>query len=158
MAPITPTRSRPKPTHHQERLDCNLRPRQIEVALALGARELAAYIEANVAAVREVDELIGGAEAALANHLIMGPLILARAGLSGDEARGAVLRELKRTALATQGPLLEQLADPGRMVIPVGDQYVQQLQLITKSEGKIEIQIIEQVRFVNLIGDHGWAS
>lgn len=49
---------------------------------ALSDAELAAYIEANVAAVREVDELIGGAEAALANHLIMGPLILARAGLS----------------------------------------------------------------------------
>ena len=54
-------------------------------------------------------------------------------------------------------PLLEQLADPGRMIIPVGDQHVQELQLIEKNEGKIDIHIIEQVRFVNLIGAHGWA-
>ncbi len=55
-------------------------------------------------------------------------------------------------------PLLEQLADPGRMIIPVGDQFVQELQLIEKREGEVNIQVIEQVRFVNLIGDHGWAG
>lgn len=54
-------------------------------------------------------------------------------------------------------PLLEQLADPGRMVIPVGDQYVQELQLAEKNEGEISIRVIEQVRFVNLIGKHGWS-
>jgi glycosyltransferase involved in cell wall biosynthesis len=41
--------------------------------------ELEHYIDANVAAVREVAG--GGVDAALANHLVMGPLILARAGL-----------------------------------------------------------------------------
>ena len=40
--------------------------------------ELEHYIDANVAAVREVAR--GGVDAALANHLVMGPLILARAG------------------------------------------------------------------------------
>lgn len=48
---------------------------------ALSDAELEAYVAANVAAVRDVVELAGGVEAALANHLIMGPLILARAGL-----------------------------------------------------------------------------
>jgi glycosyltransferase involved in cell wall biosynthesis len=47
----------------------------------LSDAELDRYLDANVAAVREVDALIGGADAALANHLIMGPLICARAGL-----------------------------------------------------------------------------
>jgi len=55
-------------------------------------------------------------------------------------------------------PLLEQLADPGRMVIPVGGQEVQELQLVTKRDGEITVETIEQVRFVNLIGDHGWAD
>jgi glycosyltransferase involved in cell wall biosynthesis len=41
--------------------------------------ELDRYIEANVAAVREVGEAAGGFDAALANHLVMGPTILARA-------------------------------------------------------------------------------
>jgi glycosyltransferase involved in cell wall biosynthesis len=41
--------------------------------------ELARYIEANVAAVREAAEQAGGIDLALANHLVMGPAILARA-------------------------------------------------------------------------------
>jgi glycosyltransferase involved in cell wall biosynthesis len=43
--------------------------------------ELDRYLEANVAAVREVVASYGEPDAALANHLIMGPVILARAGL-----------------------------------------------------------------------------
>jgi glycosyltransferase involved in cell wall biosynthesis len=43
--------------------------------------ELDAYLGANVAAVREVLASLGGVDAALANHLVMGPVILARAGL-----------------------------------------------------------------------------
>jgi glycosyltransferase involved in cell wall biosynthesis len=43
--------------------------------------ELDRYLEANVGAVRDVIEVWGEPDAALANHLIMGPAILARAGL-----------------------------------------------------------------------------
>jgi glycosyltransferase involved in cell wall biosynthesis len=43
--------------------------------------ELARYMDANVAAVRDVARAAGGVDAALANHLVMGPAILARAGL-----------------------------------------------------------------------------
>ncbi len=53
-------------------------------------------------------------------------------------------------------PLVEQLAVGGRMVIPVGNQERQDLQLVKKEEDGISIQNIEQVRFVNLIGTHGW--
>ncbi len=41
--------------------------------------ELERYIDANVAAVQEAAEAAGGIDAALANHLVMGPAILARA-------------------------------------------------------------------------------
>ncbi len=53
-------------------------------------------------------------------------------------------------------PLVEQLADPGRMIIPVGNRDIQELQLLEKKDGEISIKTIEQVRFVNLIGSHGW--
>jgi glycosyltransferase involved in cell wall biosynthesis len=43
--------------------------------------ELEAYLEANVAAVRDVVESVGETDAAAASHLVMGPVILARAGL-----------------------------------------------------------------------------
>jgi len=55
-------------------------------------------------------------------------------------------------------PLLDQLADPGRLVIPVGDRGMQNLQLITKNKGAITEKTIEYVRFVNLIGTHGWRT
>ncbi len=55
-------------------------------------------------------------------------------------------------------PLVDQLSDPGRLVIPVGDQQVQELQLVTKEDGEISTRTIEQVRFVNLIGTHGWQN
>src|ERR687898_3597655 len=47
----------------------------------LSDAELDRYLDANVAAVREVVDAHGEPDAALANHLITGPAILARAGL-----------------------------------------------------------------------------
>ena len=53
-------------------------------------------------------------------------------------------------------PLLEQLSDPGIMVVPVGDEYSQVLTKIIKRDGKLFTETLEGVRFVKLIGDHGW--
>lgn len=55
-------------------------------------------------------------------------------------------------------PLLAQLGDPGRMVMPVGGQTVQDLKLVEKHEGKVTVTSMEQVRFVDLIGAHGWQN
>src|SRR5215207_2902483 len=62
--------------------------------------ELYAYLDANVAAVRDVVASLGGVDAALANHLVMGPVILARAGL--------------RFALKIHGSALEYTVKPHR--------------------------------------------
>jgi glycosyltransferase involved in cell wall biosynthesis len=48
----------------------------------LSEAELDRYVDANVAAVREVAAAAGGIDAALANHLVMGPAILARAAVA----------------------------------------------------------------------------
>jgi glycosyltransferase involved in cell wall biosynthesis len=53
----------------------------------LSEAELDRYLEANVAAVREVDEEVGGIDLALANHLVMGPTILARADVAPFAAK-----------------------------------------------------------------------
>ncbi|MBM9605048.1 protein-L-isoaspartate(D-aspartate) O-methyltransferase [Desulfopila inferna] len=55
-------------------------------------------------------------------------------------------------------PLVDQLADSGRMVIPVGNQEVQELQLLTKNEDGIKIERRDKVRFVDLIGKYGWSD
>jgi glycosyltransferase involved in cell wall biosynthesis len=49
--------------------------------------ELDRYIDSNVAAVREVAAQVGGIDAALANHLVMGPAILARADIAPFAAK-----------------------------------------------------------------------
>ena len=48
----------------------------------LSEAELDRYLEDNVTAVREVAAAAGGIDLALANHLVMGPAILARAGIA----------------------------------------------------------------------------
>ena len=54
-------------------------------------------------------------------------------------------------------PLREQLAIGGRLVMPVGDGGEQQLvRLIRKDEEEFDLTVLEAVRFVPLIGAHGW--
>jgi glycosyltransferase involved in cell wall biosynthesis len=53
----------------------------------LSDEELDRYLDANVGAVREVADAGGGFDAALAGHLIMGPAILARAGIGSFAAK-----------------------------------------------------------------------
>lgn len=53
--------------------------------------------------------------------------------------------------------LLEQLAIGGRLIIPVGDSFTQNLLRMTKvSETEVQEEILEFVRFVPLIGEDGW--
>ena len=56
-------------------------------------------------------------------------------------------------------PLLEQLAVGGRLIMPVGDEYAQDLVLYIK-EGKdrYKEENYGGCRFVKLIGEHGWKS
>ena len=53
----------------------------------LSEEELDRYLDANVAAVRAVAERAGGIDVALANHLVMGPAILARADIAPFAAK-----------------------------------------------------------------------
>ncbi len=54
-------------------------------------------------------------------------------------------------------PLIDQLAPGGRMVIPVGDQHIQELVQVTKGEdGHIREVNLGGCRFVKLVGEHAW--
>jgi len=50
-------------------------------------------------------------------------------------------------------PLLDQLREGGRMIVPVGGAEQQQLQLIRKENGQPQISLREPCRFVPLIAD-----
>lgn len=62
------------------------------------------------------------------------------------------------TAAAPEVPadLLAQLATGGRMVIPVGSRYTQDLYKITRGKKKNKIQNLGGCRFVALIGKGAW--
>lgn len=53
-------------------------------------------------------------------------------------------------------PLVEQLAEGGKLIIPIGDQHLQDLQLVEKIDDEIKINHLEKVRFVDLVGEYGW--
>ena len=53
-------------------------------------------------------------------------------------------------------PLLEQLAENGRLVAPVGGREVQELVVLSNHNGVISQELHGGVRFVPLIGEHGW--
>jgi protein-L-isoaspartate(D-aspartate) O-methyltransferase len=52
--------------------------------------------------------------------------------------------------------ILTQLAIGGRLVIPVGSRYVQELYKITKHRKKNTVQNLGGCRFVSLIGEDAW--
>jgi protein-L-isoaspartate(D-aspartate) O-methyltransferase len=53
-------------------------------------------------------------------------------------------------------PLLDQLAEGGRLVIPVGGRMGQDLIKATKRKGKLVKESLGPVQFVSLVGAHGW--
>jgi protein-L-isoaspartate(D-aspartate) O-methyltransferase len=55
-------------------------------------------------------------------------------------------------------PLLEQLAEAGRLVIPVGSVEGQNLLRIAKRAGRITQQVLFACRFVPLRGRYGWQT
>jgi len=61
-------------------------------------------------------------------------------------------------AAAAPKPLLEQLAEGGRLVLPVGGSQGQVLQLWTRESGRLEFQDMLPVSFVPLRGEFGWSE
>jgi protein-L-isoaspartate(D-aspartate) O-methyltransferase len=53
-------------------------------------------------------------------------------------------------------PLLDQLADGGRLVIPVGNRSSQELIKVTNKKGNYIKKNLGGCRFVDLLGIHGW--
>jgi protein-L-isoaspartate(D-aspartate) O-methyltransferase len=72
------------------------------------------------------------------------------AGLPADAPFDAIL--VSAAAPSIPEPLFAQLAEGGRMIIPVGGPDVQELQLVRKQDGRRIVSNLEGCRFVPLIG------
>lgn len=53
-------------------------------------------------------------------------------------------------------PLIDQMAEGGRLVAPVGSRDLQELIRLTKKEGQTTREFFGGVVFVPLLGEHGW--
>jgi protein-L-isoaspartate(D-aspartate) O-methyltransferase len=52
--------------------------------------------------------------------------------------------------------LIEQLREDGRLLIPVGDQSIQDLRRLTRTKDRVKEESLGGCRFVKLIGKNGW--
>ncbi len=55
-------------------------------------------------------------------------------------------------------PLVDQLGEGGRLVVPVGDRLSQELVLVESIQGEVRKTNLGGVRFVDLVGKYGWES
>lgn len=55
-------------------------------------------------------------------------------------------------------PLIEQLADNGKLILPLGESFSQVLTLLEKKEGKLKSVDVCGCVFVPLVGKHGWKN
>jgi protein-L-isoaspartate(D-aspartate) O-methyltransferase len=53
-------------------------------------------------------------------------------------------------------PLLAQLGEGGRLILPIGDAENQELQIMERRDGAFRTRTLEGCRFVPLVGCHGW--
>ncbi len=53
-------------------------------------------------------------------------------------------------------PLLDQMAEGGRLVIPVGDRDIQSLVVVTRCGDRYDRRRVDGFKFVPLIGKEGW--
>jgi glycosyltransferase involved in cell wall biosynthesis len=97
---------------------------EVKTFAELTDAELDLYLEANVTAVAKIVSGLGGVDAALANHLVMGPVVLARAGLRyaikvhGSDLSYTVIPDLERFA-----PYAQEACD-GAAGILVGSGHI----------------------------------
>jgi protein-L-isoaspartate(D-aspartate) O-methyltransferase len=132
--------------------------RVLEVGAGSGYQTaLLAELAATVLAVERVPELARAAREALEAVGVKNATVVLGDGTLGWRAYApfdAIV--VSAASPSVPKPLIEQLADGGRMVIPLGDQESQTLTLIEKSGETIHTMTATGVRFVPLLGEFGF--
>lgn len=115
-------------------------------------------LAARVISMEIVPELAAMAESNLAKAGLGANIVVVCADGSRGWPDGAPFDAISVAAAAPEVPasLLDQLKDPGILVIPAGSSWEQELRVITKRQGLIESRTAARCRFVPLRGSAGW--
>ncbi|HEV8150932.1 MAG TPA: protein-L-isoaspartate(D-aspartate) O-methyltransferase, partial [Gemmatimonadales bacterium] len=132
--------------------------RVLEVGAGSGYQTaLLAALASTVLAVERVPELALAARGALEAAGVNNATVVVGDGTLGWRAYSpfdAIV--VSAASPAIPKPLIEQLADRGRLVIPLGNQEFQVLTLLEKSGDQVRTSEATEVRFVPLLGEFGF--
>ncbi len=142
-----------------------LRPGPADRVLEIGTGSgfqtaLLALSAERVYSVERVRELSGRAREALDQLRLPNVALLVGDGTIGWRKYAPFQVVVVSAASPSVPPaLVEQMADPGRMLIPVGGREHQELTLVRKEGGRVTQEVVEdRVAFVPLLGRFGWTD
>lgn len=134
------------------------REKVLEVGTGSGYQTvLLAHLAAQVFSIERIAPLMQGARENIARAGVRNVSLLTGDGTLGWREYAPYDAILVSAGSPTiPQPLVDQLAEGGRMLIPLGGQDVQTLVVLTRKQGSIVREDMLPVRFVPLLGQHGW--
>lgn len=134
------------------------REKVLEVGTGSGYQTvLLAHLAAQVFSIERIAPLMQGARENIARAGVRNVSLLTGDGTLGWREYAPYDAILVSAGSPTiPQPLVDQLAEGGRMLIPLGGQDVQTLVVLTRKQGNIVREDMVPVRFVPLLGQHGW--
>lgn len=136
------------------------RERVLEIGTGSGYQTaLLSHLAAQVFSVERLASLLDRARTTLREAEVRNVSLLAGDGTLGWREYApydAIL--VTAGAPAVPEPLAEQLAEGGRMLIPLGGRESQVLTVITRKGEVLERRNVAPARFVPLVGAHGWSE
>jgi protein-L-isoaspartate(D-aspartate) O-methyltransferase len=134
--------------------------RVLEIGTGSGYQTvLLAHLAAQVFSVERIKPLLDNAREAIKSCDVSNVSLLLADGTYGWSAYAPYDAILVGAASPdVPQPLLDQLAEGGRLLVPVGSKEEQQLLLITRNGSTFKRETLTPVRFVPLVGDHGWSA
>jgi protein-L-isoaspartate(D-aspartate) O-methyltransferase len=110
-----------------------------------------------VVTIERIDELSKSAQRLLAEMGVENVVFLSGDGTLGNLERGPYDRVIvTASAPSIPQPLYEQLRPGGRLIVPVGDESMQELVLVERTASGPKTTSLCGCRFVKLIGEAGW--
>lgn len=136
------------------------REKVLEVGTGSGYQTvLLAHLAAQVFSIERIAPLLQGARENIARAGVRNVSLLLGDGTLGWREYAPYDAILVSAGSPTiPQPLVDQLAEGGRLLIPLGGQDVQTLAVLTRKQGAIVREDVLPVRFVPLLGQHGWQS